>query len=78
MGVTFDEDQTRSVYQGPKKPKMTQFIIGLGLAKNETQAVYILFGLVGVLILISLFAIFSGSSDVELSPDDPALIDPIL
>ncbi len=63
-GVKFEEYRApRSYYPGT--PKIIQWVMKYsgGLVKDKKQAAYVLLGFVAVVIIISLFMLFSGGSN---------------
>ncbi len=61
--VQFDEPQHTVTKQQVGRKSFVDFLVDKGLAKNKQQATYILFGVIGVCILI-IFLIFAmGGSD---------------
>ena len=55
-------------------PKIIRWVIKCsgGLIKNEKQATYVLFGFVAVMVVISLFVIFSGGTSQPASGTIPS------
>jgi len=56
----------------PGTPKIIQWTIKYsgGLIKNEKQAQYVLLGFIAVIIIVSLFLVFSGEDkETEATPD---------
>ncbi len=71
-GVEFKEETSFKRWRSPdQKPgfgsKLANLIMKIsgGLIKTEQQANYIILGLIGLVIIISLFLIFSGGSEGE-------------
>ena len=70
--LQFDEDHNllyARVESSSKTPKLVQFVVNTGIAKDEKTAMYVLVG-VAVLIIIVTILLFatSGSTNVPLTP----------
>jgi len=54
------------IERGSKAPKFSEWLVKIGAAKDTKQATYVLFGVIGVAVIISIVtSTFFGSSDVE-------------
>ncbi|MBU1956689.1 hypothetical protein KKF09_03475 [Patescibacteria group bacterium] len=62
-GVGFQEGNWRALkyYRGPQTPKIVQWVIKYsgGLIKDEKQALYVVFGFIALMIIITLSLVFS-------------------
>jgi hypothetical protein len=76
--VEFNEEYKVQPSYYPEEPKIIQWVIEYsgGLVKDEKQASYVLFGLIALVVFISLFFFFSGGgpdlpSEREILHDTP-------
>jgi hypothetical protein len=60
--VEFEEGYQTNSFVNSNTPKMIGWVIDYsgGLVKDERGASYVLFGLVGLIVIVSLFLLFSG------------------
>lgn len=79
MRMEFNEDTTYSKNQPTiSKPSgMIGFLIKTGIVKDKQQANYILFGIIGVLVII-FFISSSSMKDSTSTKYDPSVDDPVL
>lgn len=63
--IQFDEPQYIMSTRRIQLNLFVNFLIKIGLAKNERQAMYILFGVIGGCILITIFFLSYSKSELE-------------
>ena len=72
MPVEFNEEQNqnRVLYgrfaQSSQAPKLVTWLLKIGIAKNETQANYILIGVAVVSIVLAIYITLSKETDTEI------------
>jgi len=72
--IEFEEDKNMlySRFEASSKvPKIIEFVVKTGIAKDANQANMVLLGIVVLIVLVSLFLFWSGGkSEPSLSPDE--------
>lgn len=63
--IKFDEPQYRMPTRQVQRNLLVDFLINKGWAKDGQQAMYILFGVIGVCVLVTVW-IFAGGSQEEI------------
>lgn len=85
--IQFDEPEYRVPRRQIQRNLFVDFLIKRGWAKDKQQAMYILFGVIGVCILVTFWFFTKGGSEVEIpkgsniinSPNEPPkLAEPLL
>ncbi len=85
--VQFDEPQYNMPRPQVRHNSVVDFLLERGWAKDEKQAVHILFGVIGACILVSFWFFTRNNSEVEIprgadivnSPDEPPkLAEPLM
>ena len=64
--IQFDEPEYRVPRRQIQRNLFVDFLIKRGWAKDKQQAMYILFGVIGVCVFVIVFIQFGNTSDAEL------------
>ncbi len=72
--IKFEEAQYERPQQTTQRNLFIDFLINKGLAKSEQQATYILFGIIGISILITIWLLLSSSpqpnTEIKILPQE--------
>jgi len=74
MPVEFNDEQNQNrvlygrLAQSNQAPKLVTWLLKIGIAKNETQANYILIGIAVIALISSIYLLFRSNSDTRPTP----------
>lgn len=80
--ISFDDNnfkfKSRSIFGSSEIPGMTKFLVGKGLVKNETQAMYFMIILIIIFVCTSMYIVYNSSyketSLSDFSPTDQSIL----